>query len=73
MQWIAERREAIDVGQYNEIERERRQVDGQARDAASEHGREGSAAALRQRDAGEERCADQQRLLQDQQEAAGTI
>ena len=40
LQRIAERREAIEARQHDEIERERRQIDGQVRDAAAEHARE---------------------------------
>src|SRR6202008_3796647 len=66
---IAQRREAIDVRKYNEIECESRQIDGQMCDASSEHRRKRSATALRECDAGEERASHQQRLLQDQQKS----
>ena len=68
LQRVAERGEAVEARQHDEIERERGQIDGQVRDAAAEHARERAAGALRQRDAGQQRRADQQHLLQDQHE-----
>ena len=48
LQGIAERGKAVEVWQHDEIKRERRQKNGQMRDAAAEHGRERAASALRQ-------------------------
>ena len=68
LQRVAERGKAVDARQHDEVERERRQIDGQVRDAAAEHVRERAAGGLRQRQTGQHRRADQQRLLQDQHE-----
>src|SRR5262249_4766281 len=53
LQGLAERGKAVDARQHDEIERERRQKDGQMRDAAAKHARERSAQTLRQRDHGQ--------------------
>src|SRR5262249_13899173 len=68
LQRAAERREAVNARQNDEEESERRQVDGQVRDSAAEHVRQGAAAVLRQRHGRQQCGADQQRLLEDQQE-----
>ena len=46
---LAERGEAVEARQHDEIERERRQIDRQVGDAAAEHARERAAGRLRQR------------------------
>src|SRR5262245_14294650 len=48
LQWLAERRKSIDAWQHDKVERERWQVDGQMRNAASQHGCKGTAGALSQ-------------------------
>src|SRR5262245_21421921 len=46
LQWMAERREAVEARKHDEIERERRKVDGEVRDAPAEHARESSTGGL---------------------------
>ena len=45
LQRLAERGKAVEARQHDEVERERRQIDGQMRDAAAEHARERAAGA----------------------------